>query len=75
MNKCPCEKCKHYVNGKQHSNLAYDLHYCERTSRAIYQHHGNAYHSAGTWIIPCGRDMYLFEAKAMNDNSKEVDAE
>ena len=24
-----------------------------------------AYHRAGTWLIPCGRDMYLFEAKTI----------
>lgn len=67
MNDCPCEKCRFYINGKRHSNLAYDLHYCERKHRAIYQHRGNAYHRAGVWIIPCGKDMYLFETKTIKE--------
>lgn len=71
MNKCPCENCKYYVYGKRHSNFASDLHFCERKYRAIYQHRGNSFHSACTWIIPCGRDMYLFEANTIKVNSKD----
>ena len=58
---CPCQNCVFYEFGKQHPNPnAFDLHYCNRLHRGIVQHKGNAFHSPGTWIIPCGRDMNLF---------------
>lgn len=63
-NDCPCENCKFYIYGKQHSNLnAFDLHYCKRWKKSIVQHNGNTYHTLGTWIIPCGKDFNSFERR------------
>ena len=60
MNDCPCKRCKYYVYGKNHGNCI-DLHYCEKLHKSIIEHHGNSFHSAGTWLIPCGRDMNFFK--------------
>lgn len=60
MSKCPCENCKYYIYGKDFGNCI-ELHYCERLKKSIIQHRGNTFHSSGTWIIPCGKDMNLFK--------------
>ena len=57
-NECPCQNCKHHTEGE------YDLHFCNKKQRAIYQHHGNAYHRQGQWIIPC--NMHSFKKKAFD---------
>lgn len=65
-NDCPCKSCVFYEMGKTHPNPnAYDLHYCNRLHRGIVQHKGNAFHSSGTWIIPCGKDMNLYVRRAI----------
>lgn len=58
-NECPCRNCVHYIKGKQHPNPnAYDLHYCEVKQKPIIQHKGNAIHSNGQWILPCGGKQF-----------------
>ena len=52
---CPCEECKHYGHTET------SLHFCKKKQLSIVQHRGNAFHSAGTWIFPCGWGMRLFE--------------
>lgn len=64
IKNCPCENCKFYTYGKDFGNYI-ELHYCERLKKSIVQHRGNSYHSSGTWIIPCGKDMYFFKKKSM----------
>ena len=73
---CPCENCKFYTCGKQHSNPnAFDLHYCKKRKRPIVQHTGNVFHSSGTWIIPCGKDFNLFVKKRTTHKEEMEDWE
>lgn len=61
-NEIICETCVYYTYGKDHGNCI-DLHYCEKKQKAIYQHKGNAFHTAGQWIIPCNRYLYIKKHK------------
>lgn len=62
--KCPCDDCKFYEyrNG---------YHYCTRKKLTIVQHKGNLYHNTGRWIIPCGRDFYLYQPKLTDFETME----
>jgi hypothetical protein len=32
-----------------------------KKDQSVVQAHGNAAHSDGQWLIPCGRDMWLYK--------------
>lgn len=56
-NKCPCIGCKYLTISKVSFNY-----FCNKKKQYVQQHHGNSFHSAGQWIIPCGKDMWGYES-------------
>lgn len=68
-NECPCIGCKHFT----FSNVSYEY-WCKKKDQTVMQHHGNGFHRAGQWLIPCGRDMCEYEEVnedvGINDQSR-----
>lgn len=60
-NECPCIGCVYLT----FSNVSH-VYWCKKKDQSVVQAYGNAAHSDGQWLIPCGRGM--FEYKDIDEN-------
>lgn len=65
-NECPCIGCVYLT----FSNVSH-VYWCKKKDQSVVQAYGNAAHSDGQWMIPCGRDMWGY--KDVDSGSPECD--
>lgn len=65
-NNCPCIGCI-YLTVSETSHE----YWCKRKHHTVTMHNGNGFHSAGQWIIPCGREMWLYKEGTIQNDDME----